>query len=386
MASGVYKRNGSNNGWIDYNSNNQIRVRNSANNGWEDPQKIGKIYRRNGDNAGWTQIYPAGVSNNNASLSVDSGKMWYKQRSYNSWNSGRARQGYNTSEQGGGEQFGIIQVGSSSLTGSGYITDHGKITYWGTLGQSGNYNSWQVITFRGTTHNDFSSGSNPFNSYDMSGYFTIGWNAGGKDSTIPETAASVTGGGALTWMNGAGGYGANLCMYNGEASGSGGREWSSNYLAITAFNMYIEGYQYQAHVYMLDRPSSAPHMFSMFSGVPKDENYLNIVLPRGYEFESTEQLIQSYENEEIEYKTSDKFIPFNELDYKPVIFSVEDGVVTTSPIYEDYCTVQYLYNEEWIDALNYEPNKYAINKKASAVKLINLKTDEVYYDLILNSK
>jgi hypothetical protein len=388
MASGVYRRNDSNNGWVDYNSNNEIRVRNGSNNGWLTPPSSGMIFRRNGSNNGWEQIYPLGVVPQNGSSSVGSSGMNTKQSRYNSWKTGVSRQGWNQRDSGGYEQFGVINASSSGYAGRGSIVDSGTWTFSGHLNSSGNYNYNQTITFRGCNYSGGTGSSeSPFGTGD-SNTMTITWKATGADTPIPSTQVAINGSAALNWLNNVNSYGNKMCMYNGETSAHVGnsysKDWSNNYLGISAYNMSISQYKYASMSYKLDRPESASHMFSMFSGagVPKDDNYLNISLPENFDYESTEQLIQMYESEEIEYVTSDKCILYKDFDYKPVILSIENNIVYTSPIFDDNVFVQYKIDDEWVLAFNFEPRRYLIKDRASSIRLIDLFTEEIFYEII----
>jgi hypothetical protein len=390
MASGVYKRNSSNNGWIDYNNNNQIRVRNSANNGWLTPPSSGMIFRRNGNNNGWIQIYPLGIVSSSTSGSVGTGGMNTKQSRYTSWKTGVSRQGWNKRSSGGYEQFGVINHSSSGITGRGSITSSGSWAFSGTLNSSGNYNYNQTITFRGCSYTG-GTGSNesPFGTYDNSGSMTYSWKATGANTAIPYGGVSLNGSAALNWLNNTYSYGNKMCMYNGENSSSTGnsysKDWSNNYLGISAYNMSISGYQYVATSYSLPRPASAPMMFSMsdVASVPKEEDYLKVALPLNYEFDSTEDLLYKYETEEIEYVTSDQAVQIQETDYKPVVFSIDNNIVYTSPIFEEHHIVQYFYEDEWINSINTEPRQFLIREGTTKVRIINIKTDEVFYEICL---
>lgn len=396
QSQGVYRKN-SDGSWTDYNSNNQIYVRNSSNTGWNNGSYYpdGVIYRRNSSNNGWEQIYPLGVievTNKTVTLSGTSG-LNTKQKSYTSWkDDGSLRQGWCTLSNAGGEQFGVINIQYTDITGGGAVTSVGICYFSGTNGASGNYNAAQYLTIRGCSWTGTFSGTDgsgdPFGTHDTTGYMRYAWQGTGANSTIPEGSLSVTNNGMLRWMNNTSNYGKYLCTYNGETSAdtsnSASDYFSNNYLTIKSFTLKIGSYNYEASAQSLSRPESQAKLFSMSnSDVPKDDNYLNLVLPANYEYNSTEELIEKIENGEIDYVTPDKMITFASFDYKPVIYQIEDNIVFTSPIFDANIKVQYEYNGEWITSLNTNPRHYLIREGSTKVRLINIVTDELFYECSL---
>lgn len=389
QSQGVYRKN-SDGSWTDYNSNNQIYVRNSGNSGWNDGSYYpdGVIYRRNSSNNGWEQIYPLGVIEvTNPSITVSgSSTMDTKQKSYSSWrNKSTSYHGWCTISGAGGEQFGVIGASYTQFTGAGAITSVGTAYFSGTSGAAGNYNAAQKLTVRGCNFSGSIGSGDPFGSHDSSGYMIYTWQGTGANSTIPEGAFTVYNNGLLRWMNNTSGYGKYLCMYNGETSSdtsySASSQYSNNYLGVTKFVMRIGSYTYEASAQSLSRPESQAKLFSMSnSDVPKDDNYLNLVLPANYDYNSTEELIEKIENGEIDYVTPDKMITFASFDYKPVIYQIEDNIVFTSPIFDANIKVQYEYNGEWITSLNTNPRHYLIREGSAKVRLINIVTEELFYE------
>lgn len=394
QSEGVYRRNDADTGWVDFNDNNEIYIRNADDTGWNNGSKYpdGMIYRRNSADTGWEQIYPLGIiSEDSPPITTTSASMSTKQKSYPNWKDGSSRQGWCIKDGAGGEQFGIISCPGSKVPGSGKILTVGTVYFSGTLGAAGNYNASQTISFRGTTFSGLGSGD-PFGTHDKSSPFTFTWKAGGSGSSIPKDTVNVSGARgttALNWMNNVSNYGRQLCTYNGETSSSVGSSYestySNNYLNITKFVLELKGYKYEASRMLLSRPKSAPKMFSLYSnsGIPSDEKYLDIAVPKGLEFADTESLIKMIENEEIKYNSGAKLESFNDFDYKPVIYSIDNNKVVTSPIFDMGVRVQYKINGLWKEALNLNPREYIIGAGSTEVMLINIKTDEDYYHVYL---
>lgn len=394
QSEGAYRRNSANDGWVDYNDNNEIYIRNSANDGWNNGSKYpdGVIFRRNSSDNGWEQIYPLGIITDDSDpITTTSAKMSTKQKSYPNWKDGSSRQGWCIKDGAGGEQFGIISCPGSNVPGSGSIISVGTMYFSGTLGAAGNYNATQTISFRGTKFASLGSGD-PFGTHDPSSPFTFSWRAGGAGSDIPKDTINVSDSKkttALNWMNNVSSYGKQLCTYNGETSSSVGSSYestySNNYLNITKFVLELKGYKYEASRMLLSRPSNKAKMFSMSSvaSVPKDENYLDIAVPRGMEFSDSGDIINMIENEDIKYVNGGNMESFKSFDYKPVIYSVENNRVRTSPIFDMDVCVEYKHGEVWSKALNLTPREYIIRDGSTEVALVNSKTGEAYYHLYL---
>lgn len=394
QSEGVYRRNTADTGWVDFNDNNEIYIRNATDDGWNNGSKYpdGMIYRRNSTDTGWEQIYPLGIlTEDSPPITTTSAKMSTKQKSYPNWKDGSSRQGWCIKDGAGGEQFGIISCPGSNVPGSGKIISVGTVYFSGTLGAAGNYNATQVISFRGTKFSGLGLGD-PFGTHDKSSPFTFSWRAGGSGSSIPKDKVNVSGTRgttALNWMNNVSSYGRQLCTYNGETSSSVGNSYestySNNYLNITKFVLELKGYKYEASRMILSRPKSAPKMFALYSGasVPRDDDYLDIAVPKGLEFSDTKTLIDMIENEEIKYNSGDKLGSFMDFDYTPVIYSINNNKVITSPIFDMDMRVQYKRGELWIEALNLNPREYIIRDGSTEVVLMNIKTGEEYYHVYL---
>lgn len=390
MADGVYRRNSSNTGWVNYNDNNEVYVRDSSNSRWigGSEQRNGTIFRRNSSNTGWEQIYPAGVLvGNSGDIYVSDNK--YKQKAYSSWTSGSARQGWCVRDRAGGEQFGYMGMDHTQIPGAAKI-DPGTVTFKGNLMRSGNYNNRQTIQMRGSTN---SGSGDPFGSHDSSGFMNITWKATGQNSPIPLTEIPLDSNGgrnaALNFLNNVNGYGTSMCIYNGETNGSGSTysDFSANYLAINNQTIKFSNYKYGATALILSRMDSPRMYMTSSSRPPQDDNYLAIALDTQYANLNTDQIIKLIDTGIIEYNKADSLITYDEFDYKPVIVkSYRDNgklYFQTSPIFNENMVVEYKNKKnEWVNCFSYEPLEYFVNDNS---KIINIRFRDIMTDEIINS-
>lgn len=387
-ADGLYKRSWDNNNWVNFNDTNDCYRRNWDNSGWDKGSaENGIVFRRRWDDAAWVQIYPKGVITVPSPPPITSGEvnMSTKQRNHSGWNSGGsnfARQGWCVQSGAGGEQFGFIKFTEKNITGAGSIIDPGSVKFSGKLGASGNYNTYQVISFRGTSLANASG--NPFGTHDPNPPFTFEWKATGANTMIPEGDVGGDRNTLLRWMNN---HYYNLCVYNGETSGWGGYpNWSRNYLSIKAFNLKVNGYSYTARNVVYDRPRNAPRMFgfSSFMAVPKDTNYLSLVLPEHLTHIDAEEAIDMLENEKLDYLKEDSLIPLSESGITPKIMSIDNNVARVSHIPNDDIYVQYEGDDNlWRDCICINPLHYKIPEGAKRIRLYDKSTDEVFVETII---
>jgi len=396
QSNGVFRRTSS--GWVDYNTNNQIYRRTSS--GWDGGEKLssGLIFRRNSANNGWDQIYPlAAITVTPDPVTVSSAGMNTKQKSYTSWrNKSTSYHGWCIKSSAGGEQFGLISAKGSDLPGSGSITQVPTFSFSGKSGAAGNYTAAQKLTLRGSTFSGSYTGTSgsgdPFGTHDSSGTMTYSWNSTGANSAIPAGSLSISNNTtALNWMNNVSGYGRNLCMYNGETSSdtsySYESTYSNNYLGVTSMTLTIGSYSYEAYTASLSRPDSQAKVFLMSDSTPpQDDNYLNIALPINYEYDTVEGLIEKYESGEMEYISASKAEIFDTDAYTPVIYSINEDVVYTGPIFDECIKVQYLYNGEWHNALNTAPRRFIIRIGCTEVRIYDTATQDIYYHIVLPEK
>lgn len=393
---GVFRRNVNNNGWINFNDNNEIYKRNSDNSAWVGGDaKSGNttIYRRNTDNNGWIQIYPAGVVENTSQEIVVEGdtKMANYRKDYGNWRQSYARQGWaivrNANGPAGGIQFGMIACKHTDITGHGDIVDPGKPRFGGQTGGSGNYNTKQTIRFRGSTHKTLNSG-NPLGTHDKTGYFGFTWKSSGFRSPIPEDYLDLDNHNGreafLRWVNNTGGYGVNMCIYNGETDGTGSAssEYSANYLTIEKFRMTVLGYKYSAQRVLLTNYTPARTMVAMSMPRMVSNTYLDIVVPATNSNLSVDEIIDGVENGTLDYTESSNMMSYSDFNYKPVILQYDDNIVTTSPLYDDYDKVQYKYEEKWYDAIILSPRTFSILYGSTKIRIINELTEEVYFEML----
>lgn len=397
-ADGVYRRTGGNDGWINFNDNNQVYRRNDSNSGWiagDANSGYATIYRRNGSNNGWIQLYPAGVIKEDSPIvSVEgTAKMATKQKAFSRWKTGDARQGWCKRDGAGGEQFGIITCNYSNIPGGGKVVEPGSPKFSGKTGASGNYNNTQTIQFRGCSHGSFSG--DPFGKHDSSGYFGFTWRSKGANTAIPEGDLNLSGNNGrnafLRWVNNTSSFGTNLCIYNGETSNDVGwsfdpspsNGFSNNYLTIAVFKMRVLGYTYSAKRMIISEYDSGKSIFAM--GVPKEqmkcENYLSIALAEDVDDSNVEDIIHGIENGKLHYRDSADMMSYSDFDYKPIIFDQVDNILTTSPIFDEDTVVEYKYNEKWNSAICISPRNYSFLKGATDARIMNKTTGEVYFEM-----
>lgn len=384
---GIYRRSWDNNNWVDFNDINEIHRRRWDNRGWEQGgAENGIVYRRRWDNRGWVQIYPKGivVVEKPSIITATNVSMANYQEKYTSWTKNFARQGWVSVSGGGHQQFGLITLRANMLEGSGNITETGHVTFWGRTGASGNYNANNTISFRGTRHG--SASGNPFSSHpwDPNPPFTFTWDSGGKNSPIPEGPVGGDKNTMLRWMNNVDGYGTNLCTYNGEGYNSTG--WSRNYLSITNFNMKIHNYKYQAKRMLFDRPRSMPRFFSFaaLSSVPKDENYLDIVVPENMTHITADQAIKMLNDETLREVKPSELISISESGIKPKIMQIRDGCAIVSHVPSDGVFVQYEDSKNmWNDCICVSPLTYKIPEGTKHIRLYDKETDEIFENMLL---
>lgn len=383
-ADGLFKRNWDNTQWVNFNDTNDCYRRNWDNTGWDAGSgDNGIFFRRNASNTGWVQIYPKGkiIVPDPPPIEAESVSLTNKQKAHSSWVDGYARQGYNTKDGGGGEQFGLISCNAKNIAGAGSIDSPGEVRFSGMLGSSGNYNRYQTISFRGTTLTG--KVSNPFTTYDTHTPFTFSWKAGGPESYIEEALVNTNDTCILNWLNNINNYGNSLCMYNGEVGGDYGYLWSANYLRINNFSLKLRGYSYMSKLLRFDRPRMAPRMFSFAVGAtpPKDEDYLQLVIPQNMNIETPEEAIRLLESEEIPYLSETDMVSFNDCPLNPVIFEVEDDIVRVSCIPNDSTTVQYENpeNNMWYDSICVGACMYKIPENVKRVRIYDKHSGETFY-------
>ena len=392
---GVFKRNTTNTGWINYNDTNEIYRRNDDNSGWiagDASTGNATIYRRNTDNNGWIQIYPAGVVENTSEEIIVEGdtKMANYRKDYGNWRKSYARQGWgivrNANGPAGGIQFGMIACKYTDIDGHGDIIDPGKPRFGGQTGGSGNYNTYQTIQFRGCKHKTLSVG-NPLGTHDRTGYFGFTWKSSGIRSPIPEDYLDLDHHKGretfLRWVNNTNGYGVNMCIYNGETNGTGSAssEYSANYLTIEKFRMTVLGYKNSAQRLFINEYSSAKTMVAMSMPRTVSNTYLDIVVPASSSNLSADEIIEGVENGTLTYTEPSNMMSYSDFDYKPVILQYDDNIVTTSPLYNDYDKVQYEYENKWYDAIVLSPRTFSILYGSTKIRIINELSEEVYYEM-----
>lgn len=385
---GLFKRSWDNNNWVNFNDTNDCYRRNWDNSGWDrGSAENGIVFRRRWDNGGWVQIYPKGIVVVPTPPPIVTGEanMSTKQRNHSGWNSGGynfARQGWCVQSGAGGEQFGFIKFTNKNIEGAGSIISPGDVRFSGKLGASGNYNTVQTISFRGTSLQNASG--NPFGTHDPNAPFTFTWKATGANSNIPEDNVGGDMGTLLRWMNN---HYYNLCVYNGETGGWGGYpNWSRNYLSIKGFTLKVNNYKYNARNVVYDRPRNMPRFYSFaaLSSIPKDENYLSMVLPEHLTHISAEDAINKLKNEEIPYIKEDSLVPLSESGVKPTIMSVNNGIARVSHIPKDDIFVQYEdSNNMWNDCICVNPLQFKIPDGVKHIRLYDKNTEEVFSDMRL---
>lgn len=392
FSDGLYKRNWNDTDWVNFNDTNDCYRRSWDDNGWDKGSgDNGIVFRRNSSDTGWVQIYPKGivVIPKPPPITSTSVSMSTKQRNHSGWNSGGsgfARQGWCVQSGAGGEQFGFIKIENKNLEGAGNIADvkFEEVRFSGKLGASGNYNDPQVISFRGTSLSQASG--DPFTTYDRNPPFTYSWEPTGAGSPIPIGPVGGDKGTLLRWMNNT--Y-YNLCVYNGETSGTSNQRpnWSRNYLSIKEFNLQVGSYSYNARNVVFSRPRRAPRFFSFaaLASVPKDDNYLSLVVPENMANTLTaEQAIKMLENEELSYVKDSELITLSESGITPRIMSVENGKIKVSHIHTEYTTVQYEDAKGlWQNCICLSPLVYNLPVGVKHIRIYERNEDRVFDDMIL---
>lgn len=394
---GIFKRNNTNTGWVNYNDINEIYRRNDANTGWisgNQSENYATIYKRNKTNDAWIQIYPGGVVENSEDFVLeDSTKMANYRKNYGNWRKSYARQGWgivsNANGPAGGIQFGLIGLKYSYVTGAGNVVDPGTPRFGGGTGGSGNYNATQLISFRGCKHSKWASG-NPLGTHDSTGIFGYKWKSAGAYSTIPEGDLIMNSNNGrstfLRWFNNTNGYGSWMCMYNGETNGTGSAssEYSANYLTIEKFNMQIRNYKYSAHrIHAIEYQNSKIMVAMSLSNTKTTDCYIDTVVPSNIATLSLNEIVTGIDNGTIDYVKPVDMMSYSDFDYKPCIMQQYGTTITTSPIFKDYELVQYEYNNEWYDAIILTPTTFNVLEDSTQARIINNLTGEIYFRMLL---